>query len=173
MLDKDGYCGTHQYDIYAFTDNKKLADKFKKTRNMKKFFCKKQKLDRAAYNDLIRYYMENELEMFEGTTVGKGYTIEIFKLVITRREKRTCQSLGSLVLNERLYTYAWDSPKLFKEKYRKALDTIQYSAVNKYIVEGGCIEDIVENMFPDDFSILMDQFGPTFIQYKSEKDDDE
>lgn len=176
LLDENGCYGTDQYDVYAFTDSKKLAREFKKTRNMKMFFCKKQKLDRAAYNDLIRYYMENELEMYEGTTTGEHYTIEVFKLPITRREKRTCQSLGSLAMNEQLYLYAWKSPRLFKDKYRKALDVIQYTGVNIYLTEGdeynGYMEDIIEEMFPDDFNILMDQFGQTFVQYKSREDED-
>lgn len=176
IISNRGFYGTDQYDIYAFTDNKKIANNFKKTRNMKKFFCKKKKLDREEYNELIRHYMENELEMFEGTTKGKHYTIETFSLVITRREKRTCQSMGSLILNENLYQYAWGSPNVFKDKYKNALKHLQYESINLYLDLGdefdGYVEDIVENMFPDDFNILMDQFGPTFINYKLEEDEE-
>ena len=171
LIKENGYYGTDNYDIYAFTDDKNISKRFKATRNMKIFFVKKIKLDRQGMNDLIRHHMVSELKMYEGIFIGNDYKIQSFELPLTLREKETCDSLSSLYANEYVYRYAWNDASVFKDKYYDALKTLFYVHLHRYLyIDDSEWEEVGEKLLPNNFNILMSQFGPMFIEYESDGD---
>lgn len=168
---EDGFYGSDMYDVYAFTDNKDIAKKFKSTRNMKIFFEKKIKLNREEMNNLIRHHMISELKMYEGISIDKKHKSYYFELPLTLREKETCDSLSSLYTNEYIYRYVWNDASVFKDKYYYALKSLSYVSLHKFLyVDDSDWEELSEKVLPNNFNILVDQFGPLFIEYESECD---
>ena len=165
LLEEDH--GTDKYDIYAFTDNISYVEGFVKTRNMSKFYMKACKLDKAEYNDLIRHYMNSELDIFEGhTKTSNKYKSKEFEIVLTRREKIQMQSISSLYINDYIYKNVWDSPFVFKKKYQKALDILKYSGLHDFVVNGvDSYMSVEEVLTADDFNFILNTYGNLFQGY--------
>lgn len=176
LINKDEVYGTSEYDIYAFTDKIEFVESFIQTRNMNKFFTKKIKMNQSEYNDLIKNYMNSELDMFEGTTkIKSSNDVKTFSLVLTRREKMTVTNMSSLCLNEYIYREVWVDPNIFKKKYISALSILQYTGLHQYLSSSGdddIWEDTVKNLFSNDLNILLKDFRCLFIEEGCDDIDD-
>lgn len=150
-------------DIYAFTDNRKTANNFKKTRNMKKFICKKCELDRKSINELIKYYMTSELKMFEGMTKNDKYEYKQFSIALTTFETHDCEVMSSLLSSDILSRYAFENIIFLKDKYKNALYKLLYNVVHDYINGSEDSYNIMQDfIYPDQFNIIMDRYGDLF-----------
>ena len=162
---EDGVYGTNQHELYAFTDDKKLAKAFKATRNMKVFTCEKEMLDRKLYNSLIKGYITAELRLGELTvrTSNENKACKVY-LPITTREQNTINSTVQSMLYERIYTLAWYDPEIISHKYQKALKELLYTNTHNHLEgDNNAMSKNIEKMKVDTFSILMDNFKKTFI----------
>lgn len=157
---------TLKYDIYAFTNDIELADNFTNSRDMSKFYIKCKKINIEEKNNLIKYYMNCELEKMTCMTRMKNdYKIQSIALAVTRKERISCQNLSSLYLNEYIYREVWNDPQIFKSKYRNALNTILYEGLHKYISLGDneIWENSISKMHSNDLSIMMQLIKESFI----------
>lgn len=153
------------YDVYAFTDNIEYAKSFMSTRNMEIFYIKTIKLDRDEYNELIRNYMNCELDEYIGMCIDKKYKLHNFRVILTRKEKIYTQSLSSLCVNEQIYQYVWLDMSICKRKYRKALHAIYYLPLCDFIVNGDDNPMYNHDNTPlcaNDFNIIMESYGSLF-----------
>lgn len=163
LLDEDFY-GTSKYDIYAYTDSKDIAKRFKETRDMKKFFMKRVKLDSDGFNNIVRYYSSNELENFTGKLRVEDKNIsKNFSIPITRREKQHVKNMASLYLNEYLCNAAWYDAGIYKSKYFNALNELLYVGVHASMYfqtyDENTWEILQKRMNSNDFNILYKNFS--------------
>lgn len=155
----------HNEDIYAYTDDISYAEEFIKTRNMNKFHMEKNKLSREEYNDLYENYMNNQLVMFEGTTkLKKSYKKCEFSIPLTRKEQIECRRRSSVYIHECLLKNVWTDYKLFKDKYKSALNSLFYDILHEYLKGNNTYDDYlnVKKICPDDMYILLECFGKLF-----------
>lgn len=160
------------YELYAFTDDKELANAFMESRCMERFYKKTEKLDRMNYNELIRSYMTCELEYFEGLCQLVSSECSKFKLPVTKREKQRILADESVMLHEKLYAHVWDNISILQTEYLEALWTLGYPALQSYIKFGdNPIHRTVEDGFiPNDMNFLLDVCGWSFVPEKRKSD---
>lgn len=165
-------------ELYAYTDNKGLSDKFQNQRDMNVFTKKTHKVSKDVVNDLALQKPECILEEVNGKTKERthGSPIIDFDVVLTSGEKMSIISdYGDLVYSK-LWTFARYSPILFNDNIRKSLCLIDYNLAhytyhdechdmhaNEYIKMNNLttIKDIEINPY----SYTMDLFGVLFYHY--------
>lgn len=149
-------------DIYAYTDDPELAENFISTRNMSIFYMKTKKLTDSDMKELFRHYMIFELELFEGTTRNKKYHVKKFSIALTRRERQIVQAKSSVILHENVYHFVWNNIAPFKNKYIKALKTILYLDLRKYISDGDSGTE--GYLYSNDLTIILENYRDLFIK---------
>lgn len=160
------------YDIYAFTDNKEIAENFIKTRNMNKFYLKKMKLNREERNNLIKNNLNSELSFMEGTTRTRKYKVTSFKIAVTKHEKLFCNNDETIYIHEYLYRFVWGEPSILKDKYINALSTLGFIQMHEMIVDGDMDSwsDTVSRMHPDHFNMILSHVKDLFIENTIEEE---
>ena len=161
------------YQLYAFTDSKKIAKRFETQRDMSLF--KKQTV--TLESDQIKYLLE---EHGQSSLVSMKINIEDLKqdlsfnqkFVVTKHEYAGFQSKIATV-GIYTYTHAWYPPRIFNKHIQKSLDILGYTYMNDYISGEESRELIYNRMLrevneddkkvfkEDQYGILFDIIGDT------------
>ena len=144
-------------DIYAYTDSKEIAERFKNTRNMKYFACRKMKLDKSEVHDLTKDLNNAYLQNLEGhcPILGMGTKEITYNIPITKLEKIVIDTDCYNVISSHIYTYAFNSPFIFKEEYVEALGILKYIDCYRYVKNGGTALECRPNLL----NVFLKQFG--------------
>ena len=119
-----------RYPLYAITNDKELAKRFKHDRNMKKFIYKKHtQVTREEYIEMCNIYRGAVLESHKVTTIFKNqHTKENAiekEILMTYNEYQMLDTLGSY-LEDDVYWQSVPFPLIFKKKYVKMLKDFEY-----------------------------------------------
>ena len=80
--------------------------------------------------------------------------------------------LSGIYVNEYVYKYVW-SPPVFKDKYFKALKKLMYVDLHNYLFNSDENWDYLSShLFANDFKLIMQEYGNTFIQSALEESED-
>lgn len=122
------------YELYAYTDSKKLAKRFKQERDMKKFIYQPYRLNIQEIHDITKNYREMYLETLTGKTKINhiGSPIVEFSIVVTKMEKLNVINFISDLIFSKLWLHTSIDPKYFKSEYQKALKEIGYTDGYEY-----------------------------------------
>lgn len=171
-----------KYPLYAFTVNKKDAQKFMEARDMNKFIKRVSDIDKDEYKDFTNTNRGKLLEVFEYTHF-KGYTadacvasFEKVPILTTWEEMEfTSASSDDGISDMTEYVNYNFMPFIFKDKYVKALNNLQYishwksfGCTEKFqqLLREGEMEDYMDYVSPsiriDEFSIYIILFGDTY-----------
>lgn len=118
------------FELYAYTDSKKLVKMFEDFRDKKIFKKVKVWLEQEELMELYKTYNECELREFTTTTKSKHnkYGSYEITLAVTKGEEITIINESDYIIFNRLIEVAGKiSPKIFKDDIIKALDVIDYS----------------------------------------------
>ena len=126
-MDKD-------FELYAYTDSKKLAKRFQKERDMTKFIMKTYYLTVDEVHNLAENYNEMYLEIFQGKTKVNtdGFHIVEFSMVVTKMEKLNVLNFTSDLIFAKLWLLTNIDPKCFRPEYSEALDVLGYTDGYEY-----------------------------------------
>lgn len=142
------------YVLYAMTTEKKYAKRFKHERNMKRFrIVVSDDMSKEEIKEFRRKNVLAELDLYELVTFDRSQYIEdeneyvpspeYVRVLCTANERQVLDSIleegGIMNLADLCYT----CPALFKNKYYKALKTLQYVAAYKMI----CAQDMPDAAF--------------------------
>lgn len=124
--------------LYAYTNNPEVRDQFERARNMKRFRRLCSKMSKKEYRSFRNSSVEDELVMGEylyfSHDIGKdGKRIPIYAWIAMTYAEQECLNAvidGGFLSNEPI----WICPAIFKDKYYKALKTLQYVAGYRYWV---------------------------------------
>lgn len=152
-------------ELYAYTDDKNLANGFESQRDMNKFIKVKKKISRSLVNDLARDY-DGEYLLEGGMRVYDSVTKETSecKLVVTKIEWITVSSTGFSFVNEEIYRYCWLSPHVFNDEIFNALKVVGYNDIHNVLVRtenDNDINDPFDYIIPDDLGIFLKYYGET------------
>lgn len=162
-----------QYPIYALTNDKKLAEKFIKQRNMDRFICCKSKMDKEEYSILANRYRSTVLKEEELFTVVDKYTKEAekmdIKVVMTYDEYiSVCDDpVIPCFMNDVAF---WALPgtvaahiSIFKKKFQKALDYVFWRDNYKLMAQYGIInlddDYSAPDYYVDELELFVDTYG--------------
>lgn len=168
-----------KYPVYALTNNKKYAKRFKKERNMNAFIVTTS--DDVEPEEYAEYANNNRDAVLEISTI---ITREIlngieshteFKevdVLITSWEKSFIVEQQVYLLDDDGYWYDTPSPYLFKSKYKCALKDFEYHTfhnlynsdmiISKWAEEEGDDDFASPALILDELSYLIFNFGETF-----------
>ena len=126
-----------RYQLYAMTNNKEYAKRFKNDRNMKKFIYKVDKhITKEEYAELSNYDRGTILELVKVRTIfNNNHTAENStheEILMTFYESQMLSDMESYFESEE-YWRDQPYPLIFKKKYVKALDALQYVKMYKLI----------------------------------------
>ena len=147
----------HEYsELYAYTNNKKHAAKFRKERNMKLFYELSEEITKDEYIELTSVKAGNRLDNFSYSTydvINKKF-IHVY-VISTFNEHEIIDDMASNgnIASELRFV----NPFIFKKKYRKALEKLHYIQCFKiknpdfcinlrYLVEQSTINDDMEEL---------------------------
>lgn len=151
--------------LYAYTDNKEYSKLFRSQRDMNKFVMIKRNIDRDEVNHLAKNFTREYIIKKEIKTKSKGIGSKIinYDLIITKTEENIIQNNAYKALTVDMWTSAWTSPYIFKDKYVKALDIIglvdRYNIINSWKSLDKKVDKVGENIQPDYLSTFIRQFG--------------
>jgi hypothetical protein len=170
------------YTLYAFTNNKKIYEKFRKERNMDKFIIHKKKIDKDELYKFRKMYDRFELHQSQfhtRTEFGKFRTV---KIICTFIEEETVILHADKIWNE--YKNILFDAKVFNSDYIKALEKICF--ITFYIYQNGLddlndyfytpyynaygtpselIREIEQTPYEyDEFAVFLKFFKDTFIE---------
>lgn len=155
MLNKDGVYETG-YDLLAFTNNKEYALMFIETRDASKFIIRKHKVTKEEYAEYANEHLGKKLDLYKVSIRDNGkHTTEgviPVDILMTYDEHAYIDEPAFIVEDPGF----WDGaafPFVFKDKYIKALDGLEYIKLFKFF----------KNMFDMD---------PVYTQFLNEKEDD-
>ena len=172
--EKDDIDLERKYVLYAITNDKKMAERFKKDRNMKKFILKvHEDITKEEYMDICNDHeaRSSVLEYHELMTVfdnkhTKANAVNA-KVLMTNWEWQIVKDVD--VFNEEIWS-VMPYPLIFKKKYVEALDILEYISFYKLFtierVPYEFIEKINDAINEDDYAapnILNDEVA-VFIQ---------
>lgn len=127
--DKDEKDLERKYTLYAMTNNKEYAERFKEERNMKKFICKIHKgVDKEEYAEMCNTDRGSVLELKSLVTIFDNHTrknSEEKKVLMTYFERQMIEEPNTL-LDDELVWQSMPYPLIFKSKYISALKELQY-----------------------------------------------
>lgn len=152
-------------EIYAYTDNKNLADGFEKQRDMNKFIKIKKKISRSLVNDLAKdyngeYLLDKYLRSYDHDTKE----VNDCNIIMTNIEWITVSSIGFSFVNEDIYKYCWLSPYVFNDDVFNALKYIGYNDLHNVLVrtvEDDNTNDPYDYIMADDLGIFLKYYGKT------------
>lgn len=148
-----------KYDIFAFTNDKKSINLFKKQRDMNLFKIKKEELDLSERNELLKYNMNSELSIEKIKILMKeDFEVKECDISLTRTECRLWRTQSSLYKDESIFRSSWKSPHVLKSKYLEALQVLLYESSYMYVHTGNDVycDKIQNSIIINDFNILMD-----------------
>ncbi len=128
--DNPNYDIEDRYPLYAITNNKKLAEKFKRSRNMKKFIETKAHVDKESYIEYINRNRSFKLveyglkTWFQHDKFDKDAIYEV-DVVMTEMERSTVED-GLLEFEDISFWVNAPKPYMFEDKYVEALRTLEY-----------------------------------------------
>ena len=129
--EKDDIDIERKYVLYALTNKKEYADRFKEDRNMKKFICKVHKhVDSDEYTAICNNDRGAVLELHQLTTVfDENHTSRNShkkEVLMTYWENQMIIDANIALDDESLWR-SMPYPLIFKQKYKKMLDALQYT----------------------------------------------
>lgn len=133
----DDMADVAQYDIYAYTNSKEILKQFKETRNMDKFYIKKESFTKEELNDLYKTHMHSNLEKYKVSFRDNCYHYHEASIPITQWERMKIDMASSMVIHEKIYEHVWTDIYPLKKKYYNALSKLLYVGLHHYITEGG------------------------------------
>lgn len=130
-------------DIYAYTDNKKIAKEFDKYRDMKKIKKVIKKISKEDVNELAIDYKLQRLTNYEFIdTVSKSNLI----IPVTELEKITIINQSVNIREKEIYSYCWFPHSVFKSDIRESLISLKYHIFHDDISKCGLK---MSDMFPN------------------------
>ena len=151
----------HKYILYAITNNKEYAERFKADRNMKKFICKVHKgITKEEYVDMCNQDRGSVLEIHELTTIfNNNHTFnnkERRKVLMTYTERQLVDE-PSTILDDESVWHSMPYPLIFKSKYFNMLESFQYVNYYKLMTCEHLPYELAEllSMLNDDYSAPM------------------
>lgn len=117
--------------LYAFTENKELADKFELTRDMKQFYLKKVKMNEEEFNKFRYDFGHCNLRLSGFTTRIKDFGKDIMFLVTTEKEEESVYLRADDILKE-LGKYTDMEAGYFNTEVMKALNQLNYYSLYKF-----------------------------------------
>lgn len=150
--------------IYAYTDSKKIANRFINERNMKKFILQKKEFNTDEINILTMEIPTKKLNITKLDTSDSGFKkdYKLIEIALTDDEKF---DINNLIINIRisLCKNSMTSPYIFKKKYIKSLNLIKYIIHNQYVSNNNLSTEI-ERFIEDSINFDYDLFA-IFIYY--------
>lgn len=153
-------------ELYAYTDRKKYMKQFRVERNMKRFVILEKHLTKEEVHTLADEYNQLYLMKFEGKTrVDSKDYIREFSIVITKEEHQNIISVCADVIMCKIFAAVEYDPRIFKEKYLKALNVSGYTNIYKYITvdfnseEETSFDDISQEFEPDYLSAFFNIYS--------------
>lgn len=107
--------------LYAFTDDKKYANRFKEERNNEIFFMKSFKMTKDEYEQFRR---DNKSAHLKYRIVSDG--VQLQKMLLTNNEQYDIDDTLLMFFNDEVSSTCYAGYDFLKSKYIKALDTILY-----------------------------------------------
>ena len=172
--DEDNIDLERKYVLYAITNNREYAERFKEDRNMKKFIIKTHKgVSKEEYIEMCNNDRGAVLELNTLTTVfddnhTSNNSVEK-KVLMTYWERQLIEEPNTLLDNEHFWA-KMPFPLIFKTKYIKTLEVFQYINYYKLMTSPylpyGMSERLNEHGDDTDYSapsILLDEVS-LFIQ---------
>lgn len=164
--EKDDIDIERRYPLYAITNKKKYAERFKEDRNMKKFICKvHEDVSKDEYAEMCNEDRGAVLFVRSLTTIFDDIRITQNKVesdvLMTYWEKQLLDEPNTLLDDENTWMLM-PFPMIFKSKYIKALNDLQYITYYK-LMSAEWLPCNLMNKFPvddDDYSapsILYDE----------------
>lgn len=142
-------------DLFAYTDNKTYIQEFTKSRNMKRFYIKKQYINRKTVNDLAANIPKKYLVCKELPTKPKGTKI---RLILTQYEYEGLIAQGNDIFFNKIMQNTRLDISILKDKYADALNNIGYG-IYFYIWKGDLVlSDIFKYISPDYVNIFIHYF---------------
>jgi hypothetical protein len=146
--------GKYAKGIYAFTNKKDLARKFKETRDMRLFkvaHFKDPSVVRSIWTELMESKRDFELEYYEFNTLSidkRGRTIpKLVQVCCTDREYESVECESEVIITDAvsrivdlikrdkvidtdgLYNWLRDFKNIFKDDIKEALDTLEFTDI--------------------------------------------
>lgn len=123
------------YDLYSYTDDKKISEMFESQRNMKKFKKITKKLDTKGIHELAEDYQGLILEIF---TIN-FYDYDNDKTIPVKYALTTMEKLDFIYYSSNtsltVYKNVWTNPLIFNKEIRNALFDLNYHKYYLYIAE--------------------------------------
>lgn len=146
-----------KYVLYAITNNKEYAERFKDDRNMKKFICKTHKnITKEEYADMCNEDRSAVLEYRTLITIFDNHTrnnIVEKKVLMTYWEAQLLDEPNSALDDDGLWR-SMPYPLIFKSKYRDCLNILQYITFYKLMTAEYLPYTLAEELsnYGDDYS---------------------
>lgn len=113
--------------LYAFTKKKRIANEFKKVRNMEHFLMKEKDITTDEYYDICKKFVSLELRLTGLKTFNKEERkTSIVYLPITKNEEEIAIIKGDDLLENELIRKSYMDFSMINSKYFNALDVIDY-----------------------------------------------
>ena len=153
-----------RYTLYALTNKKEYADRFKEDRDMSKFLIQHHKhISREEYKELCNSERGSVLELHNFKTVPDGKhttkSIEYREVLVTYFERQLLDEPQLLMCSEEFW-YRMPFPLIFKDKYVEILNKFQYITLFKLFKEN--LPPIYLHMFEKCGFLEDDYSGPDF-----------
>ena len=142
--------------VYAYTDDKKIAKKFEKTRDMKRFYKKVIKGTSEDRKTLLQDYADLELELYK--LCGKNFSTEI---PITKWEKFTIVNMGYRSITIDIPLFCNIFPFIFANDIREALVALKYVEVYKFLNGHNDLASLEEIFSVDTMELFLQEYGFT------------
>lgn len=157
--DRDNIDIEQKYVLYAITNNKEFANRFKEERNMKKFIYKVHDgVSKEEYAEMCNEDRTAVLELYRLRTVlNNNHTLnnsEEREILMTYWEKQLIDEPPSL-LEDEAYWKDMPYPLLFKNKYVDVLNTLQYISLYKLMASAYLPFELIQRLSTtgdDDYS---------------------
>ena len=146
-----------KYVLYAMTNNKEYAERFKEDRNMKKFIYKVYSgVDKEEYAEMCNHDRGSVLELRSLVTIFDNHTMKNAvkkKVLMTYWEYQLMDQPNTILDDEE----SWKSmpyPLIFKSKYVKMLEALQYVTYYKLMTCEFLPIQLIRKLteFDDDYS---------------------
>ena len=176
--DYDDFDIERRYTLYAITNNKKYAKRFKEDRNMKNFICKiHDDIDKDEYSEMCNAERGTVLDLYPLKTVFDNVRIsrnaETNDVLMTYNEKQILDDAQTIIDDESFWR-TMPYPLLFKTKYVNILKQLQYLSYFTLMTYGILPDNLMEKLskvnddystptiVPDEVAIFIDTFRETF-----------
>lgn len=142
-------------DLFAYTDNKIYIQEFKKSRDMNRFYVKKQYINRKTVNDLAANIPKKYLVCKELPTKPKG---SIISIVLTQYEYEGLISQGNYIFFNKIRQNTHLDFSILKDEYYDALNNLGYGIYFSIWKGDLVLSDIFEYISPDYVNIFIHYF---------------